>query len=577
MKAMAILAWLVLAVAAAAEAATRHIILMIGDGWGRSQLDATAYWHGARQLYETDPAWVRYGLTNFSHVSATDLPPAGDGEFAGIHGYDPALAWSQWSYMLSFATDSGAAATAMACGEKTYNGAIGYGLGAGPGERVPLPSIFEFAEQSGLATGVVTSVFLNDATPACFLTHAVHRDSLAAIARGMIASEAEVIMAAGHPHFDNDGQPAPADPGDPVPWQYVGGPALWQQLVDGTAGGERPWHLLSTLADFAALAEGTLDLERVIGIPEVHESLQFDRSGATMPIPANFNSPLPPYTDPLTATVPSLAVMAAGALNVLGRDPDGFCLMIEAGAIDSGGHARLLGRSLEDADAFNDAIAVVVAWVEAHSNWDETVVMITGDHETGYLWGEGVDAAQPATWFTTLQDRGPGVMPGFRYYSAPNGEATWAGHTNQAIPFFARGAGVALLASYADVVDPIAGPCLDNTEVALFMRALLEDDATGMPAHGPAEPGLCAVAPNPCNPATTITFVLDEAVPVTLRVLDVRGRLVRTLCDGMRDAGTHRVAWDGRDERGRPCAGGTYVCRFVSGDRVESRAVTMVR
>jgi hypothetical protein len=72
----------------------------------------------------------------------------------------------------------------MACGVKTYNGAIGYGLGGGPGERVLVANVFEFAEQSGLATGVVTDVFLSDATPACFLTHAAHRRSLAAIAGG---------------------------------------------------------------------------------------------------------------------------------------------------------------------------------------------------------------------------------------------------------------------------------------------------------------------------------------------------------------------------------------------------------
>ena len=109
-----------------------------------------------------------------------------------------------------------------------------------------------------------------------------------------------------------------------------------------------------------------------------------------------------------------------------------------------------------------------------------------------------------------LQDRGPGVMPGFAYYSAPKGVATWAGHTNQAIPFFARGGGIASLAAHADVIDPVAGPCLDNTEVALFMHALLEDDAIGVPDAGGPRLSLQSVAPNPFNPATTITFALGE-------------------------------------------------------------------
>ncbi len=569
MRLVAKLAPTLLAVAVltnAAEARTRHVILMIADGWGRSQLEAAACWRGAQTPYEVDPAWVRYGLTNYAHVSASDLPPAGDGHFEGIHGYDPALAWSDWAYMLSFATDSGAAATAMACGEKTYNGAVGYGL-----DHLPLPSAFERAEQCGLATGVVTSVVVSDATPACFLTHAVLRDSLAAIARGIVAGEAEVVMGAGHPYFDNDGCPV-AGPPD---WRYVGGPELWQQLAVGTAGGDRPWTLVETKADFEALAAGTLALDRVFGVPEVHESLQFDRSGASMPAPANFNSPLPPYVDPPVTTVPSLAVMVRGALNVLARDPDGFCLMIEGGAVDSGGHARLLGRSLEELDAFDAALAAVVAWVETHSDWDETVVMVTGDHETGYLWGEGVDPDDPATWFAPLQDHGPGEMPGFRYYSAPNGESNWAGHTNQAIPFFARGAGVAALAAHADVIDPVMGPCLDNTEIAHFMHALLDSATTAAPDPTPAVS--LVVAPNPFNPATTISYDAPTAGLVFLRVFDLRGRLVRTLVDGPVTVGRHEVLWNGRDDDGRELPSAVYLTRLQSGGRMATGRMTMVR
>lgn len=87
--------------------------------------------------------------------------------------------------------------------------------------------------------------------------------------------------------------------------------------------------------------------------------------------------------------------------------------------------------------------------------------------------------------------------------------------------------------------------------------------------------------PNPFNPATRIRYRLerDSAVPlVDLRVLDLRGRLVRTLASGRQPGGAqYEVAWDGRDAAGVPVASGTYlVSLHVDGERQE-RFVTLVK
>jgi flagellar hook assembly protein FlgD len=85
------------------------------------------------------------------------------------------------------------------------------------------------------------------------------------------------------------------------------------------------------------------------------------------------------------------------------------------------------------------------------------------------------------------------------------------------------------------------------------------------------------VAPNPSNPATVVAYDLPEATHVTLRVVDVRGRIVRTLVDGWRPAGAHRARWDGRDDRGRSVASGRY---FAVGEWTGTRKVgdiTLVR
>jgi hypothetical protein len=94
-------------------------------------------------------------------------------------------------------------------------------------------------------------------------------------------------------------------------------------------------------------------------------------------------------------------------------------------------------------------------------------------------------------------------------------------------------------------------------------------------AAGPVAAGLspgaderARVAPNPFSARTTISFRLPARAPVSAAVWDVGGRLVRTLADGApRDAGEHRLAWDGRRDDGRPAAPGVYFARLSTRPR----------
>ncbi|MBE0566835.1 MAG: hypothetical protein IH621_12795 [Krumholzibacteria bacterium] len=83
--------------------------------------------------------------------------------------------------------------------------------------------------------------------------------------------------------------------------------------------------------------------------------------------------------------------------------------------------------------------------------------------------------------------------------------------------------------------------------------------------------------PNPFNPRTTIRYALEEAAPVRLTVYGVDGRLVRRLEDGRREAGEHRVAWDGLDTAGRAVPSGTYLYRLEAGPVRETRTMTLLR
>ncbi|MFZ5433090.1 MAG: alkaline phosphatase, partial [Calditrichota bacterium] len=133
----------------------------------------------------------------------------------------------------------------------------------------------------------------------------------------------------------------------------------------------------------------------------------------------------------------------------------GLFLMIEGGAIDWANHSNQAGRLIEEMTDFNYAVEAVIAWVEANSNWDETLLIVTGDHETGYLWGP--ESGEPATW-KPIVDNGAGNMPGAYYYSGV--------HTNSLVPFFAKGFGSERFTERAVKTDPHNGLYIDNTDIA---------------------------------------------------------------------------------------------------------------
>ncbi|MBU2501174.1 T9SS type A sorting domain-containing protein [bacterium] len=84
-------------------------------------------------------------------------------------------------------------------------------------------------------------------------------------------------------------------------------------------------------------------------------------------------------------------------------------------------------------------------------------------------------------------------------------------------------------------------------------------------------------APNPFNPSTEIRFSLTRSGPVTVTIHDLAGRLVRTLEQGIRESGEHRVVWHGDDDGGRRQPSGVFFVRVVSGDDVRSRKIMMLK
>ena len=425
----------------------RNLILMIGDGMGFNHVAAGSYYRYGRdkgQIYHSFP--VRLGMSTYMAVD----------------NYTPADIWTSFAAANAGATDSAAAATAMATGSKTYR----YGVGVDC-QRHPLTNVVEQAEKLGKATGVITSVQFSHATPAAFVAHNVTRRNYEEMARDMILeSSVDVIMGGGHPWHDHSGNFLE----EPGTFQYVGGEKLWQDLQLGIVGNDAdadgkadPWTLIESRQEFQNLTLGSTP-KRVLGVARVAQTLQQKRqqhddggygAGAG-------NAAAAPYSTPLTETVPTLAEMAKGALNVLDNDPEGFFLMVEGGAIDWASHANQSDRMLEEQVAFDDAVSAIVEWVETNSSWNETLVIITADHETGYLTGPGSDPQ-----WQSLENKGAGHLPGMEWHSGS--------HTNSLVPLFARGPGAHFFNAEITGKDPQRGAYVDNTALYPVMVKALKD------------------------------------------------------------------------------------------------------
>ena len=246
--------------------------------------------------------------------------------------------------------------------------------------------------------------------------------------------------------------------------------------------------------DFEALAAGRTTPDRVIGVARANATLQASREGldeADTPSGMAYNT-----------AVPDLATMTLGALNILSENENGFFLMSEGGAVDWMGHANNMPRFIEEQIDFNRAVEAVIDWVETHSSWDETLLIVTSDHECGGIWGEGTwtnseggpvaadrsDAAllsarfHPSddefNAFLAVQDRGAGAMPGHQFASR--------NHTNELVPLWAIGAGAERFAAFSrtDVRAGAlwgeaygwSGDFVDNTAVFHVMNAAFAAD-----------------------------------------------------------------------------------------------------
>ena len=230
----------------------------------------------------------------------------------------------------SLVTDSAAAATAIACGKKTNN----HYSGVDP-DGNPLESCAVVAQKAGRKIGILTTVTITHATPAGFYAHRRSRGDTFGIATDLADS--------GFDFFAGGGLGGPADDSPTNRYAYAE---------------SKGYRLIETRADFAALKPGCGKILTKFTNDALESTIDRDAS----------------------VDQPSLDEIVAKAIEVLDNEK-GFFIMCEGGRIDWAGHANDAATNLRDVIALNDAVRVALAFQEKHP--DETLIVVTGDHETG--------------------------------------------------------------------------------------------------------------------------------------------------------------------------------------------------
>ena len=313
-----------------AVTAPKYVFLFIGDGMSYPQIQSTADYLGA--LTDED-YWQAQPSLDDNQGAILDGPSYLN--FMNFEAAGSAVTYDS----NSFAPDSASTATSIATGYKTYSGSINVDETG----TVKYETIAEkLHEQKGYSVGVITSVNLNHATPAAFYAHQASRSSYYEIGLEMIASD----------------------------FEYFAGGGLLSPT--GSEGDQEDLYALAAEAGYT-VTRTQADAEKVGA--DTEKAILIDEHLA--------DSDAMAYEIDRTEDMWSLADYVSKGIEVLSDDEEGFFLMCEGGKIDWACHANDAASTIHDTQALADAVQVAIDFAAQHP--DETLILVTGDHETGGL------------------------------------------------------------------------------------------------------------------------------------------------------------------------------------------------
>ena len=312
---------------AEAPAAPKYVFLFIGDGMSYPQIQSTSDFLGA--LNDAD-YWQAEPSLDDNQGAILDGP-----EYLNFMNFP--VAGSAVTYdSNSFCPDSASTATSLSTGHKTYSGTINMDETG----SVAYETIAEqLAAQKGWEIGIISSVNLNHATPAAFYAHQASRNNYYEIGLELIDS--------GFTYFAGGGFLKPT----------------------GSEGDQEDLYALAEAAGYT-VAKTQAEAEAVTDGPVILIDEHLADGDAMA------------YELDRTEDMWSLADYVEKGIEVLDNDT-GFFMMCEGGKIDWACHANDAASTIHDTDALADAVQVAIDFAAEHP--DETLILVTGDHETGGL------------------------------------------------------------------------------------------------------------------------------------------------------------------------------------------------
>ena len=235
-------------------------------------------------------------------------------------------------------TDSAAGGTALATGHKTKNGAIGMETDLATKAK----SIAEKAKTEGKAVGIATSVSVDHATPASFYAHVKDRGMYYQIGKDLIAAD-----------FDF----------------YAGSDFLQPKGENG----EKDLYTQCQEAGYA-IARGHADYRKKARKAKKMLLLQPEAASKQ-------NNTAIPYAIDRGSNDLTLQDITRAAIHFLSQKENGFFLMVEGGKIDWACHSNDAATLFREVIDMDEAVQVAYEFYEQHP--DETLIIITADHETG--------------------------------------------------------------------------------------------------------------------------------------------------------------------------------------------------
>ncbi len=456
----------------------------------------------------------------------------GTGGVGNLVGYDPVRGgpnpWTpgtEREYIKYSYPDSANTATTLYTGVKSYNNAIAVDI-----YEQPLETILATANLNGKSTGLVTSVPIDHATPGAAAATVNRRNKYdseyptldSILQQELRVYQPTVLLGGGHP-LSTPGDPLPEGVEPNTSNEFIG-KSTYEELSNNPTSNIYNYNFLERGTDAASkLAETAANLDpnkgdRLLGLygargqngnlPVSSANGDYSTTGLDMfsvntsaqagnvrnitpgiANPDTLRPLLPGETDAsfIAREVnenPTLQNLTTAALDVLGKDQDGFWLMVEGGDIDWSAHDNNIDNLIGTMKDFDKSVKSTIDWINNNGGWEDNLLIVTADHD--HYLNLNPDFAQ------LLQEKGAEALTaendptkaGHFWGSDPNVKYAWGNHSNPPVPVYYQGAGSEVLTdsvgqgytSYGFDVPGIPG-LVDQTNIYQTMYAAV----TGSP------------------------------------------------------------------------------------------------